>query len=147
MHVVSYETSQKTINHQVPCGRGAGDSIQVQLLSLMNQAQPTSDTNPPSMPTSIGNSPMSTSNGKRYFLRSPRTSNDQYTGPYGGPKFFKYVKRKFITDWDVHEVTDNQRVSFLHEMFGDDSLRYFNDHGVGNAYSIEDAFQRIHRIS
>lgn len=104
-------------DHQVPCGRGSGDPIQIRLLALLN-IQP-----------SISHS-VSTIAGSSY-------GNNNYTNQ-------NTVKRKFATDCRAHEVPEGQQLSVLHVMFRDEAERYFTDHVAGNATFVDDAFQQIY---
>lgn len=152
---ISSNGSQKKLcdhleNHEVPCGRGSGDSIQICLLALLNihpsisqSVSTTAGSSQGINATASGSHGNGNNIGKRGFLNAPRLETDKNSRPYTGP-ILSTAKRKFETNCKAHEVPEHQWFSVLHVMFRDEAERYYTDHIAGNATSIEDAFQRTY---
>lgn len=130
-------------NQGVQCRKGNGDSIQVRLLGVLSETSPYR-AGPQSSSPSHNSSPQvkHMNTAKRDFLKLTRNAQDQFSGPYEGP-IISAVKRRFFKDCNAFEVPQHQRLSVLHVMLKDDALRYFTDHVVSTADTVEEAFSQL----
>lgn len=131
-------------SHNVACGRGNRESIQIHSLLLLNPA--TSSLPEVSAKTvRTGNSTLSpalSSTAKRDFLKVPHHKDDQFSGPYEGP-ILSSVECKFTQDCVVFEVHQVQRLSVMQCILRDEVLRYFTENIRHSVLFVDYAFHKL----
>lgn len=78
--------------------------------------------------------------GKQDFLKSYRSENGIYQGPYNDP-ILSAVRRNFNNSCKSYDVLKGQRMSVQHVMFSADADRYFTEHVAPHAPDEDDAFK------
>lgn len=125
---------------ELNAGSQTGFSVESCLLCLLDSSKyPLSQT---SNNTTLSNGTHSTMHAKRDFIKIPRHSQDKYSGPYEQP-LLDTVKRRFIDDCNGLEVPENERLSVMYLVLRGQALKYFQDHVVHTARTIDEAFQNL----
>lgn len=113
-------------DHNVTCGRGTRECIQIHLLLLPkltnNALQKVSTTTVKAGHSTVYYALSSTA--KRDFLKVTRNKDDQYSGTYERP-ILSTVELKITQECDAFEVLKVQHLSVMQCVLRDEALRYF----------------------
>lgn len=128
--------------NSVECGKGSGGSIKAKLTTLIQPSTSSDQLGSFFAHDSSFTHFVSGNTGKRDILKSSRTNESLFSGPYDSVILWS-VKGQFLQDCTGFEVPKNQQLSVLHIVSKENALCHFTDHIKTNVVNGYQAFDKI----